>query len=89
MAGSFALVLYWTAVVATAVAHAYILRSTIRAIKAAPAGSPARGAWEWVWAILPVLAVAGLLAATWFAMHPTTFNVTLPADRLIPGALRS
>jgi hypothetical protein len=30
-----------------------------------------------------------LLVATWQAMHPTTFNVTLPADKLIPGALRS
>lgn len=89
MAGTFALVVYWIAVAATVVAHFYIVRGTLRAIAAAPAGSPARGFWEYVWALLPAIVVAGLLVATWQAMHPTTFNITVPADKLIPGALRS
>lgn len=89
MAGTFAQVLYWIAVIAAVVAHVFIIRGTLRAIAAAPVGSPARGFWEYVWAFLPAVVVAVLLVATWQAMHPTTFNVTLPADKLIPGALRS
>lgn len=89
MAGTLSLALFWIAVVATAVAQFFIVRGTIRAMRSAPAGSPARGAWEWVWTFLPAIAMALLLVATWSAMHPTTFDITLPADRLIPGAIRS
>ncbi len=88
MAGPLALAFFWVAVVLVAVSHLFILRSTVRAMHAASAGSSARSAWEWVWAILPALCLGLLLWATWQAMHPTTFEVTLPAERLIPGALR-
>jgi heme/copper-type cytochrome/quinol oxidase subunit 2 len=89
MAGTLALALFWIAAVATVVAHVFIVRGTVRAMRAAPPDSPARGAWEWVWTFIPAIAVAVLLVATWYAMHPTTFHITLPADRLIPGAFRS
>jgi hypothetical protein len=89
MAGTFAQVMFWIAAVATVTAHLFIVRSTLRAIKASPVGSPARGVWEYIWAFLPALCIVGLLVATWMTMHPTTFSIELPADRLIPGALRS
>jgi heme/copper-type cytochrome/quinol oxidase subunit 2 len=88
MAGPFARAFFWVAVALVAVSHLFILGSTVRAMRAASADSAARGFWEWVWAFLPAVVTALLLWATWQAMHPTTFQITLPAERLIPGALR-
>ncbi len=88
MAGPLALAFFWVAVVLVGVSHAFILRSTLRAMRLASAGGASRGIWEWVWAVLPALCVALLLWATWRTMNPTTFQVTLPAEQLIPGALR-
>jgi hypothetical protein len=88
MAGPFALAFFWFAAVSTVVANLFIIRGTVRAMRRAPAGSAARGFWEWVWVFLPALCLVALFWGTWQAMHPTTFQITLPADKLIPGALR-
>jgi len=88
MAGPLALGFFWLAVALIAVSHVFILRSTVRAMRSTPVGSSARGVWEWVWAFLPALSLVVLLWFTWQALNPTTFQVTLPADRLIPGAIR-
>jgi len=88
MAGPFALAFFWLAAISTVVANLFIIRGTVRAMRRAPVGSAGRGFWEWVWVFLPALCLVLLFWATWQAMHPTTFSVTLPADKLIPGALR-
>jgi hypothetical protein len=77
--------LFWILVAATAVAHVFILRSTVRGMRA---GDPrARGAWEWIWAFLPAAALVVLFVWTWHVMHPETISVTLPEHRLPPGGI--
>jgi heme/copper-type cytochrome/quinol oxidase subunit 2 len=68
---------FWVAAVACAVAQAAIVRSVFvaRVPAAGPAGdvpraAGARRAPEVAWAVLPALALAGVLALTWRAMHP-------------------
>jgi heme/copper-type cytochrome/quinol oxidase subunit 2 len=68
---------FWVAAVACAVAQAAIVRSVFvaRVPAAGPGGdvprpAPARRAPEVAWAVLPALALAGVLALTWRAMHP-------------------
>ncbi len=75
---------FWVAAVACAVAQAAIVRSVFVArVPAAgpgdvPRPAPARRAPEVAWAVLPALALAGVLALTWRAMHP--------APNAAPGA---
>jgi hypothetical protein len=78
MAGPLADLFFFAAVLATAVSHWFILRSTVRGMRA---GGAARGAWEWVWAFLPALALVVLFAFTWRAMHPASLTFRLPGDR--------
>lgn len=85
MAGPIADSLFWLLVVATAVAQVFILRSTIRGMRAADAR--ARGFWEWVWALLPAASLVVLFVWTWQTMHPETISVTLPEQRLPPGGI--
>ncbi len=67
---------FWIAVVACAVAQVAITRSVLVARQPElPAGArvaPARRPAELAWALLPALAVAGVLVLTWRAMHPAT-----------------
>ena len=84
MAGPLADLLFWVAVLATGVANALILRSTMRGMRVV--GARVSAAWEWLWALLPVAALAVLLVFTWRAMHPTAVRMTLPADHVTPGA---
>jgi hypothetical protein len=80
VAGPLAEALFWIAAVATAIAQSLILRSTIRGMRATD--PRARGVWEWVWAILPAAALAGVFVWTWYVMHPGAVNVMFPADRI-------
>lgn len=68
-------VTFWVAAVACAAAQLAIVRSVV--IARAPAGSddvprvaPVRRAGEVAWAIVPALALAGVLVLTWRAVHP-------------------
>jgi heme/copper-type cytochrome/quinol oxidase subunit 2 len=79
--------LFWVAVVCCAVAQLLILRAAFasRGTRAsADSLPPVRRAVEVVWAIVPALALALLLAATWRAMHPPSHGAD-PA--LSPAAL--
>lgn len=87
MAGPLASALFWVAAVAALVAHLFILRSTVRGIRALPAGS--HTGWEWAWAVLPLMALLVLLVATWVEMHPSTLTFPLPAGRVLPGSIGS
>lgn len=75
---------FWVAAVACALAQLAIVRSVV--VARAPNGAsngvddgaadpdrrltPVRRAGEVAWAVVPALALAGLLALTWRAMHP-------------------
>jgi heme/copper-type cytochrome/quinol oxidase subunit 2 len=68
-------VVFWTSVVLCAVAQVAILRSVLLVRHVPPAGAPAgvppvRRAVETVWAVVPAVALAVLLALTWRAIHP-------------------
>jgi heme/copper-type cytochrome/quinol oxidase subunit 2 len=75
MSANVADAVFWIAVVACVVAQAAITRSVLVARQPElPAGArvaPARRSAELTWALLPALALAGVLALTWRAMHPT------------------
>jgi heme/copper-type cytochrome/quinol oxidase subunit 2 len=83
MAGPLADIAFWIAVMATAVAHAFILRSTLRSARVAGANR----VWERVWAVLPALGVALLFVFTWRAMHPGSLTILMPANRVPPGGI--
>ena len=73
---------FWIAVVACAIAQVAITRSVLVARQPElPAGArvaPARRSTELAWALLPALAVAGVLALTWRAMHPAPDATVVP-----------
>ena len=83
MAGPLADIFFAIAVLATIIAHGYILRSTIRGMRLGQRG--ARGAWEWVWAFLPAVALAVLFVFTWSTMHPSSITIRVPANRPVQG----
>ncbi|MBV9880110.1 MAG: hypothetical protein JO180_06410 [Gemmatirosa sp.] len=67
--------IFWIAVVSCAVAQIAILRATAAAragYAASPARRPAGRVTEVVWAVLPPLALIGVLLLTWRALHPRT-----------------
>ncbi len=83
---SFADGLFWTSVACCALAQLMILRSVggRRHLPEPTAGLPRRhGAMEVVWAIVPAVALAVLLAFTWRAMHsaPATAASAPAAER--------
>lgn len=86
MAGPLADIFFAVAVLATVVAHWFILRSTLRGMRAG--GAERRGVWEWIWAGLPALALVVLFVFTWRTMHPDSITFRLPADRP-PAGMRS
>lgn len=59
-------VLFWTAVLLVVVSQVMILRSTVRAMRAA-ASEQARRGIEWAYAVVPAVALLVALAATWQA----------------------
>lgn len=67
--------LFWVAVACCIVAQGAILRSVLRAGRSrAAAGTEVprtRQGAEIVWAIVPALVLALVLAATWRSMHPS------------------
>ena len=78
MATQLADILFAIIALAIAVAQAFILRSTARGMRHGSAGVVARTghpALEWTYAIVPALALALLLMASWRAMHPETVRV--------------
>ena len=90
MAGPLADILFVLATIAIAVAHALIIRSTIRTLPASGAAVTARSrARELVWALLPALILAGLLVWTWRTMHPDSMTFRLPADHAPIGTIRT
>ena len=74
MSNALADAIFWVAVASCTIAQVAILRSIFNT---APQGAPAavprasriHRAMEIVWAILPAIALAGVLALTWQAMH--------------------
>jgi len=82
--------IFWVAVACCAAAQLLILRSVFAARGAGPAGalSPVRRPLEIVWALLPAVGLALVLAMTWRAMHPAPSNVRtlppIPADQAEP-----
>ncbi|MDF1502585.1 hypothetical protein [Roseisolibacter sp. H3M3-2] len=76
MSANVADAVFWIAVVACVVAQAAITRSVLVARQPElPAGArvaPARRSAELAWALLPALALAGVLALTWRELHPAT-----------------
>jgi heme/copper-type cytochrome/quinol oxidase subunit 2 len=87
MTPSLADAIFWVAVVCCVVAQIAILRSTF-AVRAGGAVSPSRRpagrVEEIIWAVVPALALAGVLALTWRAMHPRT--LVLPAGSVETAA---
>jgi hypothetical protein len=75
MTASFAAALFWLSVVCCVVAEVAIVRATLRVsrLSAEPAATPSgtttlprpRRALELLWVILPALALAAVLGATW------------------------
>jgi hypothetical protein len=84
MAGPLADIVFWIAVVATTIAHAFILRSTLRSTRTGP-----NRVWERIWAWLPAAGLVVLFACTWHAMHPGSLSFLMPANRLPPGGISS
>ena len=65
-------VLFWVAAACCIVAHVAILRSVLRSRRqtaANPDVPRSRQSVEIVWAIVPALVLAVVLAATWRSMH--------------------
>ncbi len=59
--------LFWLAIALVVIGQVLILRSTVRALRRAPASHA--GVIEWTYAIVPVIALAATLAFTWLASH--------------------
>jgi len=84
--------IYWSAVVCCVVAQIAILRSAL-ARHRPPAGAPAtlppvRRGVELVWALLPALALAGVLAYTWRAVRARAGDLpgaAAPAAETLPS----
>jgi heme/copper-type cytochrome/quinol oxidase subunit 2 len=65
---SIPLTLFWLAAALVVIAQVMILRSTVRAMRTAASARARRGI-EWAYAVVPVLALALVLVATWQAAH--------------------
>ncbi|MFL5575892.1 MAG: hypothetical protein ACJ79S_08000 [Gemmatimonadaceae bacterium] len=75
---------FWTSVVLCAVAQAAILRSVLIVRHTPPPGAPSsvprvRRGVEIVWAVVPAVGLALLLALTWRAIHPADRRRPAPA----------
>ncbi len=72
MSRQFAESVFWIALASCAIAELAILRTVFSPQASATSSTPirhsARGT-EMIWAVLPAIALAALLAATWRAIH--------------------
>ena len=97
MSSSAANAIFWVAVVCCAVAELFILRSTfagrrrrgVTGAESAGEGTaeslpPLRRVAEVAWAVVPAVALALVLAATWRALHPApaSTHAPMPAEHL-------
>jgi len=69
---------FWIAAIVAIIAQVMILRSTVRALRAAPAH--ARRAIEWSYAIVPAIALAFVLVATWQAAQTRAVQVHVTSE---------
>jgi heme/copper-type cytochrome/quinol oxidase subunit 2 len=68
--------IFWLAVALVAVSQVMILRSTVRAMRAAASAQARRGI-EWAYAIVPAVALVVVLVATWQATHDHAMRADL------------
>ena len=83
---SFADAIFWLGVASCAIAQIAILRSVLRTRRARETGPgvPApRFAVEVAWAVVPAIALAMLLVATWRTMHPVSPATGPTATRVV------
>ncbi|HKS05132.1 MAG TPA: hypothetical protein VJR92_02365 [Gemmatimonadaceae bacterium] len=86
MAGPLANMLFILATIAIVVAHALIIRSTLRSLAASGAvGQPRSRTQELVWALLPAIVLIALLVWTWSTMHPDSMTFQLEPGRSLGG----
>lgn len=95
MSVAFADAIFWIAAGCCAVAQWFIVRGAIAAASA-PAASArvprSRRVTETIWAIVPAIALAVVLAATWRALHrerPAVEFTPAPQAGAAPAAARS
>ena len=78
--------IFWVAAVCCAIAQWFILRGALAAHPAAGAPmSAARRGLEVVWAVLPAVALALVLAATYRALHPARSVAPAPTGAASPA----
>jgi len=70
--------LFWIAATLVAIAQVMILRSTVRALRSASAQA-GRGI-EWAYAIVPAVALALVLVATWQAAQRRDVTVRVTSE---------
>lgn len=68
--------LFWLAIALVLVSQLMILRSTIRAMRAAASDRARRGI-EWAYAVVPAVALVVALAATWQASREHAVRLDL------------
>ncbi|MFA6167145.1 MAG: hypothetical protein WC700_11060 [Gemmatimonadaceae bacterium] len=71
-------VILWLSIALIAVSQVMILRSTVRAMRAA-ASEQARRGIEWAYAVVPVIVLVLVLVATWDASQAHTTRLELEA----------
>jgi heme/copper-type cytochrome/quinol oxidase subunit 2 len=80
--------IFWVAVACCVVAQWFIVRGALGASAPPAAGSTgpvARRALETAWAIVPAIALALVLAATWRAMRPAATADRAPSAERAPA----
>jgi heme/copper-type cytochrome/quinol oxidase subunit 2 len=70
--------LFWIAIVLVATSQVLILRSTVRAMRAATSAQARRGI-EWAYAVVPAVALVAVLVATWGATRQHLTRLELEA----------
>ncbi|MHB1096743.1 MAG: hypothetical protein ACYC3F_11290 [Gemmatimonadaceae bacterium] len=71
-------VLLWLSLALVAISQVMILRSTVRAMRAAESEQARRGI-EWAYAVVPAIALVLVLLATWDASQAHTTRLELEA----------
>ncbi|MBM3907796.1 MAG: hypothetical protein FJ363_06945 [Gemmatimonadetes bacterium] len=76
--------LFWLAIVLVVASQVMILRSTVRAMRAAESAQARRGI-EWAYAIVPAVALVVALAATWqeSTAHRTRLDLEARANQTV------
>jgi heme/copper-type cytochrome/quinol oxidase subunit 2 len=76
--------LFWLAIALVVVSQVMVLRSTVRAMRAASSAQARRGV-EWAYAVVPAIALMVALAATWDAarQHTTRLDMEAKANQTV------